>query len=343
MHFDVIIIGAGPGGLSCATQLARNGASTLVVERKSEIGPKVCAGGITWSGLTDDIPQQLIERAFPKQYIKTPFQSCYVEETHPIIATVNRKKLGQYMAQFAKENSAAILTSTSLIGINGKNVELLNLINKQVDSYSFDFLVGADGSSSMVRKHLELPSKKVGIGINYEIEGTCDRMEWHLNNRYFNNGYGWIFPHKHTISIGAYIDRNCLSPFKLKNSLLLWAKENGFDLYPKRCSAGLINYDFRGWQFDNIFLIGDAAGFASALTGEGIFPAIISGKAAAERIIHPSMAQKNMERLEKKQKRFSKMVELTSKSSLISSILSEIGVLALRSKIIDFTTLEMGK
>ena len=118
---------------------------------------------------------------------------------------------------------------------------------------------------------------------------------------------------------------------------------NKFDLRNAKCSAGLINYDYRGWQFGNTFLVGDAAGFASALTGEGIYPAIISGESAAQRILEPSCSLERIQNLEKKQKRFSNMVELTSKSGLLSSTLSEIGALALRTKMIDFTVLEMGK
>ncbi len=342
MHYDVIIIGAGPGGLSCAIKLAQNGATVLIVERKPDIGPKVCAGGITWSGVKDFIPIELIERSFPSQYIKTRFQNICVKEDNPIIATVNRKKLGQYMAKVALENNITILTSTSLHTIDAKNVGLLNLENKQMEKYSYDFLVGADGSLSKVRKYLGIPSEKAGIGINFQIKGKYAKMEWHLCDYFFKNGYGWIFPHKNTISIGAYIDRNGLSALQLKKNLIAWAMVNGFDLIRKKSSAGIINYDYRGWQFDNIFLVGDAAGFSSALTGEGIYPAIISGESVAERIVNSSSNLKQMRRLIKKQKRFSNMVELTSRSSLLSLVLSEVGVLALRTKMLDFTILEMG-
>ncbi len=343
MHYDVIIVGAGPGGLSCASKLALNGAKTLVVERNQVIGTKVCAGGITWSGLIEIIPEELIERSFPRQHISTRFQKICVEAQHPIIATVNRKKLGQYMAEVAVQNDATIWSSTSLKAIEGNTIQLLNHKNNQLHTSTYDFLVGADGSSSLVRKHLGLPFDKVGLGINFQVEGDYEKMEWHLNSHFFKNGYGWIFPHKDSISIGAYVNRNVLSAQKLKKSLIAWAKASSFDLSKKRCSAGLVNYDFQGWQFDNIFLIGDAAGFASALTGEGIYPAIISGEQVAEKIIDPTCDLTRLERLEKKQKRFARMVDLTSKNSLLSSLLSEIGGLALRTKLIDFTMLEMGK
>ena len=57
---DILIIGAGPGGLACAKVLAEQGRKVLVLERRQEIGPKVCAGGITWDGLIRLVPEELI-------------------------------------------------------------------------------------------------------------------------------------------------------------------------------------------------------------------------------------------------------------------------------------------
>ncbi|MDY6972321.1 MAG: NAD(P)/FAD-dependent oxidoreductase, partial [Thermodesulfobacteriota bacterium] len=44
--YDVIIIGAGPGGLSCAGELVKSNKSVLLLEKNNIIGPKICAGGI---------------------------------------------------------------------------------------------------------------------------------------------------------------------------------------------------------------------------------------------------------------------------------------------------------
>ena len=48
----------------------------------------------------------------------------------------------------------------------------------------------------------------------------------------------------------------------------------------------MINYDYKGYEFGNKFLIGDAGGFASGLTGEGIYFAIKSGADVADKIIN---------------------------------------------------------
>ena len=94
MHFHTVIVGAGPGGLACARILGEHGIQTPVIERHETIGAKVCAGGITWGGLISRVPQDLAEKSFPVQHIITRLQKVRIEEPTPIIATVNRIKLG---------------------------------------------------------------------------------------------------------------------------------------------------------------------------------------------------------------------------------------------------------
>jgi geranylgeranyl reductase len=48
MHTDILIVGAGPGGLTCGRLLAEQGREVVILERNNVIGAKVCAGGITW-------------------------------------------------------------------------------------------------------------------------------------------------------------------------------------------------------------------------------------------------------------------------------------------------------
>ena len=45
--YDVVIVGAGPGGLSCARALAGSGQRVLVLEKSEALGKKICAGELT--------------------------------------------------------------------------------------------------------------------------------------------------------------------------------------------------------------------------------------------------------------------------------------------------------
>ncbi len=341
MHVQTLIIGAGPGGLSCAEKLASNNIDTLVVERKKVIGPKVCAGGITWSGLISRVPEELAEQSFPQQHICTPLQKVCIQEKNPIIATINRKKLGQYMAEQAMKAGASLRTGSLVRRISDNTVTIQDRESGKNEEISFSCLVGADGSSSLVRRHLGLKSTHLGIGINYQIPGNLPKMEWHLNNRLFGNGYAWIFPHSDTVSIGAYADQKTMGAGKLKDNLITWAETEGFSLKDEKARAEYINYDFQGWNFGSTFLVGDAAGLASGLTGEGIYPAIISGEQVAETILNPDHSSAVMDTLIRKHDKHSQLVKLSGKNGFLNAILAELVTLSLRSGMIKFNKLEM--
>jgi len=337
---DIVIIGAGPGGLACAKHLAEHGQEVLVLERKTTIGPKVCAGGITWSGLLRHVPEALIERAFPKQHVISNLQRIEVVADKPIVATVNREKLGQWMAQAARNSGATIETGIQVKEINKSYIIACDQ-HKKLIKIPFKHLVGADGASSMVRRFLGIPTEKMAIGINYQIPGRCKEMEWHLNTRMFGSGYGWIFPHRETISIGAYGDQHNMNAAKLKKQLLAWAAQQGYDLAREQPRAALVNYDFQGFAFQNFWLVGDAAGLASGLTGEGIYPAIVSGEAVARKIIDPVYPADEIKVMAKKQKQHQKVIRIASRHPLLCSLLMEWLVFLLRIKLLDFHALEM--
>jgi geranylgeranyl reductase len=341
MHVHTLIVGAGPGGLACARILAEHGLKPLVIERKESIGAKVCAGGITWGGLISRVPSGLAEKTFPVQHIITPLQRVRIEEPMPIIATVNRIKLGRHMALQATTDGAEIMTGWQVKQIHEQKLVIEQKDGRHQQDITFDHLVGADGSSSLVRRHIGLPSTKVGIGINYQISGDLADMEWHLNNRFFGNGYGWIFPHGNTISIGAYAIKGTMSAKLLKKGLLTWAERSGFSLAQEQARAEYINFDYQGWRYGRIFLVGDAAGLASGLTGEGIYPAILSGEEVARTIIEPDYRSVVMEKLIHKHRLHSRMVRLTSLNSAVNCLAGEAVALGLRCGVIKFNKLEM--
>lgn len=337
---DILIIGAGPGGLACAKLLAEHGREVTVLERQKEIGAKVCAGGITWDGLIRLVPEELIERSFCEQYVYSNLQNVLVREKNPIIATINRKTLGNWMAQQAIQAGAKLVTGNRVSEINGRRVTVRNL-SGETKTYSCSQLVGADGSASMVRRSLGIPAEQLGPGINYQLAGSVKKMEWHLNSKSFGYGYGWIFPHKETVSIGAYGPRGNMSGSLLKKNLIRWASARGHNLLGEQCRAALINYDYRGYSFGSTWLVGDAAGLASGLTGEGIYPAIVSGETVARKIIDPDSADDAITDMVKKQQLHHKVINLSAKSPAFCSLIMEMLILMLRVKFINFHTLEM--
>lgn len=335
--FHTVIVGGGPGGLACATLLARQGKEVLVLERNRAIGPKVCAGGIPSAAQNLGFPESLWERSFTRQQINSNWQRAIIQDDKPIIRTVDRGRLGRWMAEQAQAAGVSITTNALVLKISEDRVAI-----RGGAEFGYDFLVGADGSSSLVRRQLGIATTEMGVGINYQIAGNFPEMQWHLNPDLFGNGYAWIFPHQDTASIGVYARRSTSKPGLLLNSLHQWATAHGHELKSRQPQAALINSDFRGWRFNNRFLIGDAAGLASGLTGEGIYSAIVSGEEAARTILDPGYESRKMAQIIKKHHQHARILELASGGKLAGKIILEALIFCLRTGLIPSSALEMG-
>jgi geranylgeranyl reductase len=277
-----VIVGAGPGGLNCAKVLGSSGKKVLVLEQNSVIGPKVCAGGLTNDSINYlEIPESLLDNKFGEVVLHTPSQSVSVKHIRNFIYTVDRKKFGQWQLKKLDKKFVTVKTDSRVTQI-GDNYVIVN----DDEKVGFKYLVGADGSNSIVRKHLGIKNDEIGISIQYVIPTKIyKKLELFFDYRLFGLWYAWIFPHKEYVSVGCGCDLRRISSKKLVKNFKFWLKNNEIDVSGAVYEAFTINADFQGWRFGNIFLVGDAAGFASGLTGEGIYQALVSGDEAAKTIV----------------------------------------------------------
>jgi flavin-dependent dehydrogenase len=148
----------------------------------------------------------------------------------------------------------------------------------------FKHLVGADGSYSIVRRSLRLPIK-IGVGIQYKIKQKFDCPEIHFNPKIFGPWYAWTTPHKNFTFVGTGADSSWIPSAELKQRLDRWCLKKGIDIPSAEFEGAPIQYDYQGYWFGNKYLVGDAAGFASAWTGEGIYFAFGSGEDVAKTIL----------------------------------------------------------
>ncbi|MEW6594086.1 MAG: NAD(P)/FAD-dependent oxidoreductase [Thermodesulfobacteriota bacterium] len=335
--FYTIVIGAGPAGLACATALAKAGRSVLLLERRSRIGPKVCAGGVPASTINLlNLPESLIERRFSRQLIVSAWQRMELSAPAPMVCTVDREKLGQWMANEATAAGVSILTGVTAQRIAPDEVHTSH------GAFRCQYLVGADGSSSLVRRFLKLPTARVGIGLHHQLPGEFEAMAWHLAPRHFGNGYAWIFPHRHSASIGIYSAGANLPPHRLQEKLHHFAAQCGMDLTAAPPRAARINFDYRGWRFGTIFLVGDAAGLASGLTGEGIYAALLSGQIAARTILEPAYADRRLAALLRRHRLHEQVLTMAGRNRWSCTLILETLVAALRCGLIHHTALELG-
>ncbi|MBU2539590.1 NAD(P)/FAD-dependent oxidoreductase [Patescibacteria group bacterium] len=289
-NYDVIIVGSGIAGLECAKNLADSGLTILVIERKKQISRKICAEGVIINDL-DYISKDLINFDFQKVKIHYKNKVVSFPNNGGIISTVNREKiLNHRLESLKKFPNVSFLFGSSVSEIFSDNSLKLNSGEK----LQFKFLVGADGSDSMVRRFLGLTIKKMEIAIQYIIPKRLDGFKVYLDAKLFGTGYLWIFPNVDYTSIGCGSDLRFIKPPMLKDNFDLWLKNNNFDMTGAKFEGALINYDYRGYKFGNIFLVGDASGLTSGILGKGINSAFLSGKQVAKDILSISIRGSNL-------------------------------------------------
>jgi flavin-dependent dehydrogenase len=283
-----LIVGAGPAGLRAGQVLAEAGRETLVAEKRPEIGPKTCAGGLTPKTVALLRGLGLPEHAGLGRVGQVAFAAgppVMLDPDRTTIVTLSRRELGAYQSAWTRAAGADVRV--------GCSVRELDLVRRTAlvggRRIRWRHLIGADGSDSAVRRSLGLPSPRVYFAAEYNLPDVrleplrveCDRA--------LAGGYFWVFPHTNYTSVGAVAPKHIVRPARLRS--YLDARLRDFDLGDRGAplEGATLEVDFRGLHFSGgVHLAGDAAGVPSALTAEGIYSALITGEGVARGIVDPA-------------------------------------------------------
>ena len=309
-RYDLIIVGAGPAGISTALHLAQMApemvSRTLILEKARHPRPKLCGGGL----LPD---AEVVLHSLGLDSGEVPH--CDVDWAHFdydgkgmrmrgekgggfAFRTIRRHEFDAWLVGKARACGFIIHENTSVKRISVIRSEVL-LETDQVE-YRATVVVGADGSKSVIRR-LVVPHESKHTARLLEIV-TEPRPEksFHIQaNSYFDFlyvpqgilGYTWDFPaleNGRPVRVRGIYDSN-VYPAKKDISLRL-ALADEFERHGYR----LDDYELEGhplrlfeaksaFSAPHILLVGDAAG-ADALFGEGISIALGYGRLAAQAI-----------------------------------------------------------
>ncbi len=285
--YDVIIIGAGPGGLSCARHLSGSGLRVLVLEKNDRLGRKICSGEISSKVKTD----AGFDRGHPwtEFHIGTDRTRRVVRFSRPYLWTVGRYEIEGYLRGRC---DAAIRFSEPATIITPEYVETPS------GRYGYRHLVGADGSFSLVRAFLGLPSKNIsGWAYHCVLDKPCPEFHMYWLPRTFPGSYGYMMSRSRNQAMVGLAWRGEFDHDKAAKARKWIHKTFGIDPSKLRTEAMKGNADYRGWKFGNIYLVGDAGGFLNPLTTEGISYAIRSGEGAARHILGDPEGARIMKRM----------------------------------------------
>lgn len=295
-HYDAIVVGAGPGGATTAYHLANSGVRTLLLEKQKLPRYKTCGGGITFKAaqvLPFDL-SPVIERTLDKMSFSWKTGKPYtLQSQDPLVYMVQRSRFDNFLTEQAVHAGAELMDEVAV-----KNVELDDAgvtLQTTRDTFTADYLVGADGATGRVARSLGLMADRWTLAaIESELEVDSATMEyWHdkigIDLGELRASYGWVFPKGDHLSVGVG-GLPTLTDFgsRLKRydskhtaarvpGVVKTLRSHGYVL-PCRTPGAAV-------QKGNALLVGDAAGLVEAFTGEGIYWAIRSGTVAANSII----------------------------------------------------------
>ncbi len=295
--YDVLIAGAGPAGLSAAFTAASAGASVLVVEQNPEIGsPTRTSGGSFLREMLDlDIPASLLHPITKVRFL-SPHHCAAFDYPEPAACIIDVRAVYQHLATMAAQAGATLWLASKALAVlqcearvTGLRVETRTKSRVEI---SAGVVIDATGYRGDLLRQAGISREiqRFGVGAEFDMFAPrCNQEEAVLavGSQFAPAGYGWVFPWgsgRVRIGVGVIHPDDASDPVKLLDSFVASADRLGIDLtgaQPIEYHFGLIPSDMtETFVGDGILGIGDAAGHASTLVGEGIRWAILAGRMA---------------------------------------------------------------
>lgn len=288
LNCDILVVGAGPAGSAAALEAARKGVKVLLVERRQKVGlPVQCAEFIPamLKGQVNLKDKYVAQKVVGMKTFR-PDQDVTITKAPGYI--IHRDRFDQALARAAEDAGATVMTSTRAVSRSEEGV--VTLKSKNQTQYQVDpkIVIGADGPHSTVADWVGAQNQNLlpGVQMTLALTEPLDHTEVYFRPEIFA-GYGWLFPKNDVANVGLGLQRDADNKESLKKVLLRFVEElktiGKIEGDPVGFAAGWIPAEpVRRTVHGSIALVGDAAGHTHAITGAGIFAAVLGGKMAGE-------------------------------------------------------------
>jgi geranylgeranyl reductase family protein len=308
--FDVLIVGAGPAGSFAAERLARGGARVALFDGRPAGEAKACGGGVTskalkaWPFLLEAGGRAVTE----VEMVSPAGESVRLKLAEPF-AIYSRRAFDSYMRARAERAGARVFDSRVNVSKTKDEEGLWVARSREGESWRGRVLVAADGANSAIAKRLAGPLSNSDMEVAFGYRTPLNEADEAPTVIAFLPGwagYAWAFPRLDHISFGIATAQDAFEHKKLDE--MLWDFMIGYYREREKGGASLAGegkveervraaaeryaaripglapetFDARRAAGDDWALLGDAAGFADPVTGEGIYYALRSAELFAE-------------------------------------------------------------
>jgi flavin-dependent dehydrogenase len=350
-HFErIAVIGGGPAGAFAATELARAGRQVLLFDEKLA-WEKPCGGGLTDKALARwpflrDAPVERNWVSDCELIAPSGRQVGFPLERH--IAIFSRLTLNGLLLERAR-GAGAQLHRKRVLQIDGSAGGWA--IRTACGDYAADFIVVAAGARNSLRNRFSAPlgPENFMVAAGYYIPGNHHTVQIKFLKGL--HGYIWIFPRADHFSAGICGRMQGKSTAELRRLLEDSLPEFGLSMddatfyahiIPSLTPHALRNSSFGG---DGWAMVGDAAGFVDAITGEGLYYALRSAELLTDALLanapekYPALAKSDflpeLERAARIADRFyggewmagsvvERMIQLTERSARFREIMRDL-------------------
>jgi len=308
MKYKVAVVGGGPSG-ACAAEIFAQypDVETVIIERKMD-NAKPCGGAIPLCMVDEfKLPEKLIDRKVRKMKMISPTnREVDIGTTlkpDEYIGMVRREILDGYLRSRAIEYGATpingLVTKIDVPqGHNGRyKIHLQNYEGAQKvgtkEELEVDLIIGADGANSRVAKAMDAGDYNYAIAFQERVRVNPEQMKFYeeLAEMYVGDDvspdfYGWVFPKYDHVAVGTgtVVNRPAIMEYQKAMRERAGAKIEGGTII--KIEAHPIPEHYRPRRVvGRMVLVGDAAGYVTKCSGEGIYFAAKSGRMAAEEIV----------------------------------------------------------
>ncbi|MCV3213540.1 geranylgeranyl reductase [Plectonema radiosum NIES-515] len=310
MTLRVAVVGSGPAGSCAAETLAKAGIETYLFERKLD-NAKPCGGAIPLCMVNEfDLPPEIIDRRVRKMKMISPSNrevDINLVNEDEYIGMCRREVLDGFLRDRAAKLGANLINATVHkldFPINNTDPYTIHYVDHTesgaqgiAKTLKVDLIIGADGANSRIAKEMDAGDYNYAIAFQERIRLPDDKMayyndlaEMYVGDDVSTDFYAWVFPKYDHVAVGTgtmQVHKASIKQLqagiraraaqKLAGGQIIKVEAHPIPEHPRpRRVVG------------RIALIGDAAGYVTKSSGEGIYFAAKSGRMCAETIVEMS-------------------------------------------------------
>lgn len=290
--FDLAVVGAGPGGSNAAAAALAGGLDVVQLERARFPRVKPCAGGLTIKACRALAPPLAsCPRATFASFEFALWRGGALRFSlaTPVLEMVLRPELDRRLVEQNREHPRFRFHDGEPVRQVVREGDGFRIVTDARELRARQ-LVAADGANGAVSRRFGVarPARRA-VAVELVLARARARLEREVPPVFdfgaIPKGYGWIFPKDDHWSVGLYsLDAGGRD---LRGELLRYLAARGFEVDGdpldtfEAHTIPLGGHRLRVPDFP-LYVVGDAGGFADAVTGEGIFHALESGRLAGE-------------------------------------------------------------